>query len=171
MKNLSYPIGKYVIPENITEAIINEWTATIANFPTAIHTLTENISTEILNTPYRPDGWTVRQVVHHCADSHINAFTRFKLALTEDSPTIRPYFEDRWAELFDGNNDEIEDSLMIITGLHNRWVKLLKELTATDLQKGFIHPEHGQFFTLAETIGNYAWHCEHHLAHIRLVVN
>jgi hypothetical protein len=170
MKNLSYPIGKYVIPENITEAIVNEWIATIANFPTTIRTLTENLNSEILNTPYRPDGWTVRQVVHHCADSHTNAFTRFKLALTEDSPTIRPYFEDKWAALADANNDEIEDSLMIITGLHNRWTKLLKQLTATDLQKGFFHPEHGQFFTLAETIGNYAWHSQHHLAHIRQVI-
>lgn len=167
MKNLSYPIGKYKMPDVITEIIINQWIATIQAFPITISALTKDLSSEKLNTPYRPNGWTVRQVVHHCADSHINAFTRFKLALTEDAPTIRPYFEDRWATLPDGNNDAIEDSLMIITGVHNRWVKLLKQLKNNDLQKGFFHPEHGQFFTLAQTIGNYAWHCEHHLAHIR----
>lgn len=119
-----------------------------------------------LDTPYRPEGWTIRQVVHHCADSHMNAIIRLKLALTEEKPVIKPYFEDRWAELVDGKSLPIEPSLKILEGVHKRWVLLLENLTASQFQRTFVHPELGTEFSLAVATANYAWHCEHHLAHI-----
>jgi hypothetical protein len=109
-------------------------------------------------------------VVHHCADSHMNSIIRFKLTLTEDDPEIRPYYEGRWAELVDGKDDDISYSLQLITAVHSKWVKLLKGLKPNDLERNFIHPEHGQAFSIAENIGIYAWHCNHHLTHIELAL-
>lgn len=119
-----------------------------------------------LDTTYRIDGWTIRQVIHHCADSHMNSFIRFKLALTEDNLVIKPYFEERWAELIDSKQMPITSSLNIIEGIHERWVILIKNLTSIDLKKTFIHPESGKRFYLDEIIGMYAWHSNHHLAQI-----
>ena len=163
---LKFPIGKFEPPNEYSSELINQWIHDIEKFPSRIKQETQNLSEQQLETVYRPKGWTIRQVVHHCADSHLNSITRFKLALTEDKPTIRPYFEDRWAELPDSKNLDIFPSLQIIQGVHNRWVVLLKSLTTTDLEKEFVHPEHGRSFTIKEAIGSYAWHCNHHLAHI-----
>ena len=125
-----------------------------------------HLSDEQLNTPYRPEGWTIRQVVHHCADSHMNALIRFKLALTEDTPTVKPYLEDRWSELPDSKSTRIDSSIKILEGVHERLSLLLKSLTQSDLEREFIHPEHGRKILVKENIGLYAWHCDHHLAHI-----
>lgn len=166
LEQLKYPIGKFEKPEIITKEILIKWISDISVFPAKLNKETEHLTDEQLATTYRPNGWTVRQLVHHCADSHINSFTRFKLALTEDKPTIKPYWEDRWAELVDGKELPIKYSLMLLEGLHFRWVALLHSLSEQDLEKKFIHPEHGNEIRLDENIGVYAWHCKHHLAHI-----
>ena len=167
---LKYPVGLFLKPEAITAEHLTAWIATIAEFPQKIAALTETLTEETLTKTYRPDGWTIRQLVHHCADSHMNAFIRFKLALTEEAPKIKPYFEDQWAELPDTRSAAISSSLKLIEGLHARWTTLLQSLHSEDLNREYIHPEHGKRFSLAETIGMYAWHCEHHLAHIAIAL-
>ncbi|MCW2120123.1 YfiT family bacillithiol transferase [Flavobacterium sp. 7A] len=166
LEKLKYPIGHFLQPEEITSLILSNWIEDIARFPENLSNEVAHLSAEQLDTPYRPDGWTIRQVVHHCADSHMNSLTRFKLALTEDSPFIKPYHEERWAELEDSKNFPIQSSLQMLIGIHARWTALLKELSVTDLKRDFVHPEHGKSFLLDENIGVYAWHCNHHLAHI-----
>lgn len=164
--HLKYPIGEFVKPTIITIVQINEWIETIEQLPIIITELTKDLTIEQLNWPYRPDGWTIKQVVHHLADSHINSIIRFKLALTEDTPTIKPYFEDRWANLIDANDNNLENTLSLLKGLHTKLGMLLRSLTKDDLKREFIHPEHGKQFSLEETIGVYAWHSKHHVAHI-----
>ncbi len=166
MDNLKYPIGKFQKPDTLTKDIVNKFIDDIEIFPKRLKREVENLSNEQLDTPYRPDGWTIRQVVNHCADSHMNSLIRFKLALTEDKPTIKPYYEERWAELADSKNMPIEPALKMLEGIHERWTVLLRSLTETELSRIFIHPEHGKEFRLDENIGVYAWHCNHHLAHI-----
>lgn len=170
LNQLRFPIGEFEKPEIIDNQIIEQWIQDIADFPKAVEVLTKDLTIEQLNWKYRPNGWTVKQVVHHCVDSHMNSVIRFKLALTENQPTIRPYFEDRWAELADALDNDLSDSLLILKGLHSKWVKLLKSLSAKDLALTFVHPEHGKIFTLGENIGIYAWHCNHHLEHIKLAL-
>ena len=170
MEKLKFPIGRFVKPKKITKSILNSWIEDIEEFSFQLDELMSKLSEEQLNMPYRPEGWTIRQVVHHCADSHMNSFIRFKLALTEDTPTIKPYFEDQWAELPDAKNFPIESSLQIIKGLHKRWSALLYSLNPEELKKAFIHPEHQTITYLDENIGIYAWHCKHHLAHIEQVL-
>ncbi|MGY4384861.1 hypothetical protein ACVWYN_001895 [Pedobacter sp. UYP24] len=162
---LQFPIGKFVKPDLFTDEIISSYVRTIAAFPAKIDLQTSLLTDKELDTPYRPDGWTIRQVVHHCADSHMNSFVRFKLALTEDQPVIKPYYEERWAELPDSKLP-VAASLSLLDGLHTRWVALLTSLPSEQLERTFVHPEHGKHFSLKETVGIYAWHCEHHLAHI-----
>jgi hypothetical protein len=166
MEKLKYPIGRFDRPLIITDDILNKWIADISTFPARLRAEVCDLSEEQLDTPYRPDGWTIRQVVHHCADSHMNSLTRLKLALTEDSPTIRPYFEARWAELPDSKGMPIGPSLKMIEGIHERWTVLLNNLTHEQHARTFIHPQHGITFRVDENIGVYAWHCNHHLAHI-----
>lgn len=166
IESLKYPIGKFKKPESVSESDIKNWIGDIESFPAQIRLATQDLYNPQLDTPYRPDGWTIRQVVHHCADSHMNSFIRFKLALTEENPTIKPYWEDRWAELADGKTMPIEPSIQLLESLHTRWIVLLKSLSENDFAKTFVHPEHGKVFTLAENTGIYAWHCKHHLAHI-----
>ncbi len=165
IENLKYPIGKF-IPVTIDEKSISTWISDIRRFPESIDNLVRNLSTEELNLNYRPNGWTIKQVVHHCADSHMNAYIRFKLALTEDAPVIKPYLEDRWANLADGIDNNIFDSLSLLKSLHIKWAKLLQQLTPEDLKRVYIHPDHANPFSLALAISLYAWHCNHHLAHI-----
>jgi len=167
IEKLKFPIGKFQRPDSISENDLETWKATIENFPAKIKKLTSTLSVKELNWTYRPKGWCIKQVVHHCADSHINSFIRFKLALTEDVPTIKPYEEALWAELADGNSDTISPSLQIIEGVHARWVLLLKSLGSTALKRQFFHPANLKIASLEETIGLYAWHCNHHLAHIK----
>jgi hypothetical protein len=166
IEHLKYPIGKFNQPDTITASNIAQWIDDIAAFPARITKETIALTNAQLDTYYRPDGWTIRQVIHHCADSHINSFIQLKLALTEEQPTIKPYFEERWAELLDSKNMPIAPSLQIIEGLHERWTVVLKNLTESDFERIFIHPEQGRKVRIDEYIGLYAWHCNHHLAHI-----
>lgn len=164
--DLKYPIGGFDVPQLISKEQINVWISNIENLPSLVEQETKNLTENELNYQYRPNGWTIKQVVHHCADSHINSIIRFKLALTEDSPTIRPYFEDRWATLVD-YKENIESAIYILKGVHKKLGLLLRNLSDADLKRNFIHPEHGKSFTIEETIGTYAWHSNHHLAHIK----
>lgn len=166
LEQLKFPIGKFERPSSITQEMIQKWISDISSFPARLTQEVALLTDEQLDTPYRPNGWTIRQVVHHCADSHMNSLLRFKLALTEDRPTIKPYREDLWAELTDSLEMPIQPSLLILEGIHARWTELLQSLTAKQLERVFIHPEHGKTFRIDENMGIYAWHCNHHLAHI-----
>lgn len=163
---LRFPIGEFVKPNEITQKHIKDWISVLKNFPHNIENITKNLSEEELNYKYRPNGWTIKQVVHHCADSHINSIIRFKLAITEDKPTIRPYFEDRFAKLID-YSESLEASISILKGVHHKLGILLNNFSEDDLKREFIHPEHGKLFSIEETIGVYAWHSNHHFAHIK----
>jgi len=164
--NLKFPIGKHIAPPVLTPELLNSYIQDIESFPQRLKQEVQGLNDQQLDTLYRPDGWSIRQVVHHCADSHMNSLIRFKLALTEDQPTIKPYYEERWAELADSKTLDILPSLLLLEGLHQRWTVLLKSLTKEELSRTFIHPEHGKKFRLDENLGVYAWHCNHHLAHI-----
>ncbi|MCF6346893.1 MAG: putative metal-dependent hydrolase [Flavobacteriaceae bacterium] len=129
-----------------------------------------NLTNEQLDTPYRSGGWTVRQMIHHLADSHHNSYTRFKWVLTEDKPVIKAYYEDRWAELHDSKSAPILLSLNVLTALHAKWIYFLKGLSSEELKQVFIHPDGNQKVPLAENIGIYAWHCKHHYAHINNLI-
>ncbi|WP_033960731.1 YfiT family bacillithiol transferase [Psychroserpens jangbogonensis] len=167
---LKFPIGEFTKPDNINNNQISQWIDDIEGFPNKVEHHTKNLSVEQLNWKYRPEGWTIKQVVHHCADSHMNSIIRFKLALTEDTPTVRPYYEGRWANLIDGNDDKLDDTMLLLKGLHAKLGTLLRNLSPEDLPKEFVHPEHGKHFRLDETIGVYSWHCNHHLAHIKQAI-
>lgn len=166
LEKLKYPIGKYEKPLNYTNEILREYISVIENFPARISAETLHLPDDQLETPYRPDGWTLRQVVNHCADSHLNAFARFKLALTENKPVIKPYLQDDWATLPDSRTMPIAPALQIIEGVHARWTVLIKQFGYNEWKRGFFHPEYDRFICLDESAGNYAWHCRHHLAHI-----
>ncbi|WP_348813084.1 YfiT family bacillithiol transferase [Flavobacterium maritimum] len=166
LEKLRYPIGKFKTPEKYSSSYLTDKIAEIASFPERLKAEVLHLSEEQLDTPYRPEGWTIRQVIHHCADSHLNCFIRIKWALTEDNPTIKFYHEDRWAELFDNLTMPIQPTLSFLEGLHFRLAYLMSSLSEADLNKSFIHPEHNTAFQLKEIIGMYAWHGNHHLAHI-----
>ncbi|HEY6161749.1 MAG TPA: putative metal-dependent hydrolase [Bacteroidia bacterium] len=166
LEQLKYPIGKYQKPAAVTKELLEQYIKTISELPGKLRNATEKLNDVQLDTPYREGGWTVRQVVHHLADSHLNSFVRFKLALTEDKPTIKPYEEALWAELPDAKSAPINSSLMMIEGIHTRWVILMRALNADQFKSTFVHPEHGRTMALDEVAALYAWHCEHHLAHI-----
>ncbi len=157
-----FPIGKFDAAHFPSR---EQNTKTIANLPASLTNALHGLSDEKLDTPYRDGGWTLRQTVHHLADSHINSLCRFKLALTEDEPpTIRPYYEDRWAELAD-SRVPVDLSLKILEGVHSRWTTLLESMTEDDFRREFIHPETGSW-TLERVLALYAWHSQHHTAHI-----
>lgn len=167
IEKLRFPIGRFNwSPEQNNEQLVASRIAGIAAFPAEIGAAVDSLTDAQLDTVYRPDGWTLRQVVHHCADSHMNSFIRFKLALTEDVPTIKPYDEAQWALLPDSVSMPLVPSLKILEGLHLRWAVLLKSLNATDRMKKFLHPEQGKEVTLEEYLAFYAWHGRHHIAHI-----
>ncbi len=171
IEKLRYPIGKYIAPDAFTIDAIAGWIEDIAALPKLIKTEVEGLTADELQQTYRPDGWTIQQLVHHCADSHMNALIRIKLALTEDNPTIKPYMETLWAKLPDTLELPINASLLILEGVHARMATLLKSSTAEQLQRTFVHPEHNRTQSIAFTIGSYAWHGKHHLAHIKLAKN
>lgn len=159
---IRYPIGKYIQPEPITPQHIAQWIDEVAGFPARLHATVVSLSEVQLNTPYRQGGWTVRQVVHHLADSHLQAYVRFKLALTEERPAIKPYDQSRWAELQDSLLTPVGLSLSLLAALHGRWVVLLKTMTPRDFKRTYFHPEHQREFTLEGILGMYAWHGNHH---------
>jgi uncharacterized damage-inducible protein DinB len=165
--DLRYPVGKFVRPKVALTALerssmIND----IAAAPAAMRVATRGLKATQLDTPYRPDGWTVRQVVHHVPDSHMNAYTRFKLALTEDVPTIKPYDEAKWAELPDSKTDLVEESLVLLEVLHKRWLVVLTSMQQSDFLRKLNHPEWDAPLTLDAMLALYAWHGKHHVAHI-----
>ena len=166
LEQLKYPVGKFVKPESITKEIIDSAISEIENFPKLVKAEIQNLDEQDLQLRYRPEGWTISQVVHHCADSHINSYVRFKLALTENVPTIKPYEESLWADLQDKQLSPFV-SLKLLEALHERWVYILKSLSEEDLNKEFIHPDQSEKISLKENILIYSWHCRHHLAHIR----
>ncbi len=165
MTDLRYPIGKFEPPAAITEFHRREWIDNIAQAPEVYRAAVKGLSDQQLDTPYRPEGWTLRQVVHHVADSHLNAYTRFRLALTEDQPIVKPYVEARWAKLEDARTAPVDLSLAIIEPLHKRWILLLRSMTPADFGRTFRHPEMG-ILSLDTNLGMYAWHSRHHAAHI-----
>ncbi|MEK5174389.1 YfiT family bacillithiol transferase [Heyndrickxia sp. FSL W8-0496] len=162
--DLRYPIGKFNVNGKVTTEIIEQWIKEIEELPTRLTEAVEGLNDVQLDTAYRSEGWTIRQVVHHIADSHLNSYTRFKLALTENNPTIKLYEEGKWAELPDSNLP-VEISLQLIDALHKRWVYLLRSMISEDIEKTFYHPEFGDM-KLSVNIGIYAWHGRHHVAHI-----
>ncbi len=166
LEKLRYPIGKYQKPQIITPNHLNQYFKDIEELPEKLGVAVANLSLQQLDTPYRPGGWTVRQVVHHIPDSHLNSYIRFKWTLTEDNPTIKAYFEERWAELPDSRETPVQVSLQLLDGLHKRWVILLRALSPQQLKRKFVHPETNASIRLDENIGLYAWHGNHHLAHI-----
>jgi uncharacterized damage-inducible protein DinB len=159
-----FPIGKFIAPDPITSDHVISAIANIAELPSELRNAVQGLSYEQLNTPYRDGGWTVRQLVHHIADSHMNAVIRIRLALTEDWPTIKPYDEKAWATLHD-STAPIEWSLELIEALHARWVMLLQSLKDDQWQRGYKHPEGGPQTVERATLA-YAWHSLHHVAHI-----
>jgi len=165
MEDLRFPVGKFQYDGPPNPEQHKTFLEEIAQTPAKLRTAVKGLFDSQLDTPYRPDGWTVRQVTHHVPDSHLNAYVRFKLALTEDDPTIKPYAEDRWAELADTKATPIEVSLTMLDSLHDRWVRLLRSLTPEQWERTFRHPEMGPM-TLEKTLALYAWHGRHHVAHI-----
>lgn len=164
--HLRYPIGKFQIPENITEQVIESWIQVLEDLPAELEALVAPMTDAQLDTPYREGGWTVRQVVHHLADSHMNSYIRFKWALTEKQPVIKAYFEERWAELEDSRSAPVGPTLDLLKSLHHRWTLLLRTLSAEDRKRIFIHPEGNRRISLEVNMGIYAWHSKHHYAHI-----
>lgn len=167
LEALKFPIRKFQFDSDVTRQQLQHWITTIQSFSQEIEKTTQSLTTEQLNWRYRPDGWSIKQVVHHLADSHMNALIRIKLALTEDSPVIRPYEEARWAELCDGLSNDISASLKIINGVHEKWAHVLKNLSDEQWNKMYFHPQHQRLLSIKEGLGIYDWHCKHHLAHIK----
>jgi hypothetical protein len=165
MTDLRYPIGKFTFSGSLTEDQKQKSLDDIAQAPATLRAAVKGLSQQQLDTPYRPEGWTVRQVTHHVPDSHLNAYVRFKLALTEDEPTIKPYAEDRWAQLPDTQGTPVEVSLALLDSLHDRWVRLLRSFHQEEWKRTFRHPDLG-LVTLERNLALYAWHGRHHVAHI-----
>jgi uncharacterized damage-inducible protein DinB len=165
--SLRYPTGRFQRPTRPLETgERRQMIDGIARAPKELRAAIRGLSDTQLDTPYRPDGWTVRQVVHHVPDSHMNAFIRFKLALTEDMPTIKPYDEAAWAKLSDARNTPIETSLSLLTALHERWVGLLRAMSPSDFGRKLNHPDWDAPLSLDTMLALYAWHGPHHTAHI-----
>ena len=163
--DLRYPIGEFKYETPLTDDDRQSCIARIEATPARMRAAVAGLNEEQLDTPYRPKGWTVRQVVHHVPESHMNSYLRFKLAITEDEPTIKPYFEDRWAKLDDARQAPIALSLDLLDALHGRWVWFLRSLKQDDWQRTFRHPELGAV-SLDKNVALYAWHGQHHVAHI-----
>jgi len=163
---LKYPIGKYQKPAAYTPELLHEWISIIEALPSWLDVVIENLDEQQLQTPYRPGGWTVNQVIHHLADSHINAYVRVKLALTEDNPQVKPYEEALWAELPD-KDVPVNVSITLLHALHRRWAVLLKHLSPANWERTFYHPDSKRNFPIWEVTAIYAWHSRHHMEHVR----
>jgi hypothetical protein len=163
--DLRYPIGRFKAVMPVTHELRGAAIDALEGFPARMREAVTGLSDAQLDTPYRPQGWTVRQVVHHVADSHMNALIRVKLALTEDTPTIKPYDENAWARLGDMSLP-IRVSLELLDGIHTRWVAVYRAMTEDQFAKSFLHPQHGTRMTLNHHLQEYAWHSRHHVAHV-----
>lgn len=164
--DLRYPVGRFVRPASLSPEQRTAAIADIADAPAHLRAIVSGLTDEQLDTPYRPGGWSVRQVVHHLPDSHMNAYTRFKLALTEDVPTIKPYDEAKWAELEDAKSKLVEHSLQLLDGLHARWVFMLERMQPSDFERKLNHPEWDAPLSLDSMLALYSWHGKHHVAQI-----
>jgi hypothetical protein len=171
MKELQYPIGTFQMPESVSDVQGKHWISGLQNFPAQLKELIAPLDNNALMASYRPGGWSITQIVHHCADSHMNAFVRCKLALTEDNPNIKDYLETDWAEQPDAISPAPEVSLQLLTGLHQRWAVLFENLSKGEFQRTYFHPGHQRKFGLLEVLGMYSWHSRHHLAHIKLAID
>ncbi|UOB16938.1 YfiT family bacillithiol transferase [Abyssalbus ytuae] len=165
IEKLKYPIGKFDCPLEVSPQKIMDCISILEHFPDRLKNLVEKFNDARLDTAYRPGGWTVRQVIHHLSDSHLNAYIRFKWTLTEETPAIKAYYEDKWAKLPD-YTAPIDISLNMLDALHKKWTLLLKSLDFQSLNKIYIHPESGENI-LKNVVGMYAWHSNHHFAHIQ----
>jgi len=165
-KDPKYPIGKYEA-QPFSESQKKKWLADIQFLPNELEQAIENLDEAQLQTPYRDGGWTVHQLVHHLADSHMNSFIRFKLALTEDNPTIKPYEENAWSEMADVTKEPINVSITLLYALHKRWLTLLQNMSDADFEKTLFNPQRRGQLTLWEMLGIYAWHGKHHVEHIK----
>lgn len=166
VEDLKYPIGKINFPNSITKNHITDWIQTLEDFPNQIEIEIQGLQKGELSYTYRPSGWNIKQLVNHCTDSHINSVTRFKLALTEENPIIKPYEEANWAALSDTIHYDINESLDLLKSIHKRWVFLLKNMTNDDFKRTFVHPDGNEIITLERNLCIYDWHCKHHLQHI-----
>lgn len=169
MPDPRYPIGKFSFDGDVSDAARAARIADVEAAPRLLRAAVERLTPRQLDTPYREGGWTVRQVVHHVPDSHLNAYVRFKLALTEDAPTIKPYDEAAWAALPDSRETPIAVSLTLLEALHTRWVTLLRAMSPADFARTFVHPEQGRSMPLDMALALYAWHGKHHLGHVESV--
>lgn len=167
MSNPRFPIGEFKRPDRLSDAERAAAIAKIEKTPATLRAAVEGMSDAELDSTYREGSWTLRQVVHHLADSHVNSYTRFRLALTESHPTIKPYDEGKWAELEDARTMPVEVSLKLLDALHERWARLLHSLNAFDYERTIDHPENGTM-TIDQLLAMYAWHGDHHIAHIKL---
>src|ERR1700680_2935358 len=165
MSDERYPVGKFQRREKLTPAERRTLIDQIVAAPARMREAVAGLNEQQLATPYRDGGWTVRQVVHHVPASHLNAYIRFKLALTEEMPTIRPYDQAQWAELADARESPVETSLQLLESLHDRWVRLLRSMSDADFSRRLMHPENGEM-TLDSVLALYGWHGRHHTAHI-----
>ena len=165
IEKLRFPIGKYN-PGEIKVETINGWIEELRSFPERLIEVVQDLTSEQLVYTYRPEGWNIQQLVHHLADSHMNSLIRFKLALTEENPTIKPYLEAEWAKHYDVKTVPIEASINILKGVHERLSTMLSDFEILDFSRIYTHPEYGKTMDLAFTVGMYAWHGNHHLAHI-----
>ncbi len=166
-KALKFPIGEFKMPEKFSEKEIVSRIKTIENFPAILRKEVEKLDDKVFLYRHRLGGWTIKQLVHHCADSHLNAYVRTKLACTEKNPTIKPYDESAWANMDDAAEAPVEWSLKLLEGLHKRWAIILTELTPEDFKKTYFHPEQKRKVSLVFLVFLYSWHCNHHLAHIK----
>jgi len=164
---LRYPIGKYHKPESHTPELRSEWISILEALPSWMDTVIENLDEAQLHTEYRPGGWTVNQVIHHVADSHMNAYVRVKLALTEDNPQIKPYKEELWARLSDSETVPVNVSVTLLHALHRRWAAVLRSMSEKDWDRTYYHPESERNVPMWEVVALYAWHSRHHIEHIR----
>lgn len=165
MESVRYPIGEFV-EQPYSEILLKEWLLDIKYLPNYIENALINLDEHQINTTYREGGWTIRQVVHHVADSHMNSYIRFKLGLTEENPTIKPYDQDAWAVLPDTKNLPVNISVTLLFALHRRWIELLENVLPHEWERTLFHPEHKKTITLWHLLGYYAWHSRHHVAQI-----
>lgn len=168
LEHLRYPVGRFKYEGLLDEALRQQYIDTIAQYPARLRALVAQLSPTQIDTPYRPGGWTARQVIHHTADSHLNSFIRFKLGMTEESPTIKPYLESEWAKSPDYLNVPVNVSIDLLTALHHRWVVLLRSMKEDDWNREVYHPEMKKNISLDFLLALYEWHCRHHLAHVGL---
>ncbi len=171
MESLKYPIGRFEYPDSYTRNELDQWILEIEQAPAKYREIASSLNEEQLNHAYRPKGWTARQVIHHVPDSHMQAYTRFKLVLTEEKPIIKPYNEDLWAKLPDSSETSVAISLNLLEALHHRWVLLMNSMRDEQFKQFYIHPQYGKEYQLGAVCKLYAWHGMHHLGHLRLVAN